>query len=117
MSDSSDRWLRYLNFWRRDPRRDVDDELQFHLESRVTDLIASGVDPAVARARAASEFGDARAVREQTVRIDERILRRGRRADWLGDVWRDTVVGLRSLRRSPGFLAVALVVRLATSDP
>ena len=105
----SDRRLRYFEFWRRDPRRDVDDEIEFHLEARIADLVARGLPLDDARRRATAEFGDARAVREQTVEIDQRMMRRGRRADWLADVLRDARVGLRSLRRTPAFAVTAVL--------
>ena len=105
----SDRRLRYFEFWRRDPRRDVEDEIQFHLEARVADLVASGLTPAEARRRATAEFGDTRAVREQTVAIDQRIARRGRRVEWWTDVLRDARVGLRSLWRTPSFAVTAVL--------
>jgi putative ABC transport system permease protein len=108
VTDSRERWYRALML-RRNARRDVDDELRFHLESRVADLVASGVDPAKARAQAEAEFGDQRVIREQTVRIDERIHRRRRLVDWVGEVWGDVLVGLRSLRRTPGFAISALL--------
>jgi hypothetical protein len=91
VTDSRERWYRALML-RRNARRDVDDELGFHLESRVADLVASGVDPAKARAQAEAEFGDQRVIREQTVRIDRRIQRRRRVSDWIGEAWRDVVV-------------------------
>ena len=56
----SDRRLRYFEFWRRDPRRDVDDEIEFHLEARIADLVTRGLSPAEARRQAMAEFGDAR---------------------------------------------------------
>jgi len=104
-----ERWLRYLEFWRRDPQRDVDDEIAFHLEERVADLIARGLAPDEARRRATHEFGDTRAVRDETVRIDERMMRRGARAEWWADVGRDARVGLRSLRRTPSFAVTAVL--------
>ena len=109
MTESKERWFRALTLVRRSAGRDVDDELRFHVESRVADLVASGVDPATARARAEAEFGDQRTIREQTVRIDERIRRRRRLGDWLNEIWRDVVVGLRSLRRTPGVAISALL--------
>ena len=36
------KWLRYFEFFRRDPRRDIDDEISTHIEMRVTDLRARG---------------------------------------------------------------------------
>ena len=51
MSDgAASKWIRYLEFWRRDPRRDVEDEIQFHLDARIADLIARGLSPSDARA-------------------------------------------------------------------
>ncbi|HEV8497242.1 MAG TPA: ABC transporter permease [Gemmatimonadaceae bacterium] len=105
----SDSWLRYLNFWRRDPRRDVDDEIRFHIEMRVRDLVARGMASDEARRIAERDFGDARAVRAETLRIDERMLRRERRGEWRGAIVRDARVGLRSLRKSPVFAATAVL--------
>ena len=105
----SDRRLRYFEFWRRDPRRDVDDEIEFHMEARVADLVDRGLSPVDARRQAAAEFGNARAIREQTVAIDQRILRRGRRGEWWLDVLRDASVSLRSLRRTPAFAVTAVL--------
>jgi putative ABC transport system permease protein len=105
----SDRWLRYLDFWRRDPKRDVDDEIEFHLEARVADLVARGLAADAARRQAANEFGDAEAIRAATLRIDARIARRGRRADWIGEIARDARVGLRSLLRTPGYTATTVL--------
>jgi len=110
MSDrAGSNWVRYLEFWRRDPRRDVDDEIQFHLDARIADLIARGLTPADARRRATDEFGDARAVRDETLDIDRRMLRRGQRLERWADIGRDARVGFRSLRRSPGFAATAVL--------
>jgi len=105
----TDRRLRYFEFWRRDPRRDVDDEIQFHLEARVADLVGTGMAPDEARRRATAEFGDPRVVREQTVAIDQRIMRRGRRSEWWLDIMHDATVSLRSLRRTPTFAITAVL--------
>ena len=59
----SDRWSRYLELWRRDPRRDVDEELRFHIDSRIADLTARGLPVEEARRQAAAEFGDLHVVR------------------------------------------------------
>jgi len=105
----TDRRLRYFEFWRRDPRRDVDDEIRFHLEARIADLVTKGLTPNAAQRQATAEFGDARAVRKQTLAIDQRIIRRGRRAEWWLDVLRDASVSLRSLRRTPTFAITAVL--------
>jgi putative ABC transport system permease protein len=105
----SDHWLRYLNFWRRDPRRDVDDEIRFHIEMRVRDLVARGMTSDEARQVAERDFGDARAVRAETLHIDQRMLRRADRSEWRATIARDARVGLRSLRKSPAFTVTAVL--------
>ena len=105
----SDRWLRYLEFFRRDPRRDFDDEMHAHLDHRVADLTARGLTPERATAQARAEFGDANEARERTVSIDERIIRRRARAEWFADISRDARVALRSLRNSPSWSVTAVL--------
>ena len=105
----SDRWLRYFELPRRDPRRDVDDEIQFHLEERVADLVRRGLTPEAARERATREFGDAHVVRHETLAIDERMRRRGDRTELLRNLWRDARVGFRSLWKTPTFAVTAIL--------
>ena len=105
----SDRWLRWFQPTRRDPKRDVDDEIQFHLEARVADLQSRGVSSDDARRQALSEFGDAEVVRADTLRIDERIIKRERRADWISEFIRDARVGVRSLLRTPAYTATTVL--------
>jgi putative ABC transport system permease protein len=94
---------------RRDPARDVDDEIRFHLETRIEELVSRGMPAAEARRRAEEEFGDPARVRAETVRIDERMARRRGRAEWVGDLLRDARVGMRSLGRSPAFTITAVL--------
>src|SRR6185312_5954707 len=49
-------WFRYVAFWRSDPRGELEQELSFNLEARVDEYIASGLDPAAARARAVARL-------------------------------------------------------------
>jgi putative ABC transport system permease protein len=105
----SDRWLRYFELPRRDPRRDVDDEIQFHIEERVADLVRRGLTPDAARERARREFGDAHVVRDQTLAIDQRMRRRGDRAELLRNLARDARVGFRSLWKTPTFAITAII--------
>ena len=105
----SDRWMRYFEFFRRDPRRDFDDEMRSHIEMRVADLVARGVPEAEALARATAEFGDAHTARASTLRIDQRVERSHGRSQWRGDIGRDARVALRSMRSSPGFAVTAIL--------
>jgi putative ABC transport system permease protein len=102
-------WLRYFAFWRRDPRADARDEIRFHLDMRVRDLVARGVSPEEARVTAEREFGDAAAVERQVERIDRRMIAREQRSEWWSDLARDVRVSLRSLRSSPAFTVTAVL--------
>ena len=62
--------------------RDVDDEIRFHIDSRVAELVASGTAASVAREIATREFGDVTAARAELARVDQRRLTRERRQGW-----------------------------------
>jgi predicted permease len=96
-------------FWRADVRGEVDEELAFHLEMRVRDLVAAGMSPPAARAAAERDFGDVRAVRAQCITIDERLQRRERRVEYMSDLWNDLRFATRALRAAPGFALTALL--------
>ena len=74
------RWYRYLRFWRRDVRADIDDEIGFHFEARIEELVARGVAPDKARRQAGAEFGDVDEVRRGLLEIGGRVARRRDRA-------------------------------------
>jgi predicted permease len=93
----------------RDAARDVDDELRFHLESRVDALVAAGLSPAAAEAEARREFGDVRAARTELAAIDRGRLRRAGRTEWWAGWRQDARFAWRALRRRPGFAAAVLL--------
>ncbi len=92
--------------------RDVDDELRFHLESRVHELVAGGLSRDEAERAAAREFGDLRAARAELTAIDRGRLRRAGWAESWGSWWQDVRFAARALRRRPGF-AVAVLLTIA----
>ena len=51
-------WRRYARFLRGNPARDVDEEVEFHLQSTFDELVASGMSPEAARDAARRKFGD-----------------------------------------------------------
>src|SRR5258708_2188926 len=51
--------------------RELDEELQFHLEMRTADNLAGGMRPAAARADAQRRFGDLEGVKGLCRRIDD----------------------------------------------
>jgi predicted permease len=93
---------------------EVADEIRFHLETRIEALVAAGLPDTEARMQAMREFGDPRCM-EDAVIHQRRIERRRRVTRWLDDLRQDLRHSRRSLRRTPGFTATAvLIVALGT---
>src|SRR5262245_49169452 len=93
--------FRLRAFFRRE-RLDADmtEEMRHHLELRTERNVAAGMSVRQARLAAAKHFGGIEQLKEQA-----RDLRRlGRIEEWL----RDVRFAARSLRRAPGFTAVAI---------
>lgn len=93
-------------------RREVDDEISFHIESRIAELVQRGHDPALARAEAERAFGDLAAAREELMAVDRDRVARGAWRAWRDGLLGDVRHGWRSLRREPGF-ALAVLCTLA----
>jgi putative ABC transport system permease protein len=106
------RWRRYLRFWRANVRADVDDELQFHMQERVDDLVARGANPRAARDEALRGFGDIEVVRATCRDIAEDTESDMRRSEQLGLLKQDALYALRLMRAKPAFTA-AIVLTLA----
>jgi predicted permease len=98
--------------WRRDVRRDIDDELRFHFDARVAELVAQGMGPEEARARAVAEFGDVDEVRSNLKAIDERVAAQRKRADVFDGLRQDFSYAARSLWRTPA-VSLTIVLTLA----
>jgi hypothetical protein len=105
-------WRRYLRFLRSDPVADVDAELEFHLDSRIEELMQQGSSESDARRAALREFGDYGSVRREVQMLEQSFERRREITERLWDLARDTRYALRSLSRSPG-LSIVIVLTLS----
>ncbi|MGH9395234.1 MAG: permease prefix domain 1-containing protein [Terriglobia bacterium] len=81
--------------------RELEEEIHAHLTMAIRERIEQGEDPAEAETNARREFGNVPLVKEVT-------------RDMWGSAWLETLLqdlhyGLRQLRRSPAFTAVAVI--------
>ena len=81
--------------------RALDEEISFHIESRIDDLVAGGMTRDQATATARRQFGNRLRLRESS--RDVKLMQS------LEDVVRDVRHGLRTFRRAPMFAAVAML--------
>ena len=81
--------------------RELDEELQFHVEMETDANIRRGMTPGEARRGALRDLGGVTQAREAAADV---------RRTWLDSLRQDVVYALRGFRRSPGFALVALLV-------
>src|SRR6266436_10061560 len=86
---------------RRAVKREIDEELRFHIEQRTAENIAAGMSPEEAAREARKRFGNVQSVREECrevlgVGFGETLIR-------------DIRFGVRMLGKNPGFTAVAVL--------
>jgi putative ABC transport system permease protein len=96
-------WLsRVANVFRSSgTNRVLDDEIAFHIECRVADLVSEGMSREAAETLARRQFGNPLRVRETS--RDVKVMR------WLDDLVRDLRYAVRTLRRTPAFTTVVVL--------
>src|SRR5215510_9129960 len=103
----AERWwftapLRLKSIFRRGrAERELDEELQFHLEKKIEEGIAEGLSPEEARYRALRAMGGLEQKKEE--------MRDARRVQWFTDFLDDVRYAIRSLRRTPGLTAFVVM--------
>src|SRR5215469_432905 len=93
-------WLKQW-FSRRRLYEDMDEEIAFHLEEKIEELVAGGMSLKEATATARRQFGNVEMVRE--------TAREAWGWRWLEDLSGDLRFGLRMLRKNPAFTVIAVL--------
>jgi putative ABC transport system permease protein len=99
---------RILRSLRPSPKRDVADELAFHIDMRAAEFRAAGMPESEARRAAIAAFGDVSAMKDQMTSVRQADVDERRRQDRVQELMSDIGFALRTFRKNPGFTGAAL---------
>ena len=88
---------------------DVEDEVRFHIEGRIEELVALGMSRDAATDEARRRFGDVDAHRRVMRAIDEEMLRMRKRTDLGDSLGREVKHAIRALSRAPTFTVMTVL--------
>jgi macrolide transport system ATP-binding/permease protein len=88
-------------FRKNQSERDLSAELQFHLQNQIDEYVGQGMNPAEARHAALRSIGGVEQVKEE--------CREARHMNLIENFVRDVRLGLRMLRRNPGFTVLVIL--------
>ena len=91
---------------------ELDDEVKFHIEMRIEQLMRRGHSRLEATRLAHERLGDVNDLRQYADQMDVRIASRKRWQQWASELVTDLRHGVRQIRRSPG-TAVAAILTIA----
>lgn len=87
----------------------LEEEVSFHLHTRIEEFVRQGLSPEEARERALSSFGDPEEVVQRCRTIDERAARGRAASSLITDLRNDIRFAVRGLLKAPGFTFVAIL--------